>query len=150
MPAAAFVFLGYLPRKPAERRLMLADLAPESRTMVAFEVPHRLRGSLRDLEQALGGDRPAAVAREVSKIHEEFLRGTLVELRRRFETQVPRGEFTLVIEGRGARAWEEAEVRAEVSRRLRQGETPTAAAREVARASGWPRQAVYQMAVRKG
>lgn len=148
-PAESFLFVGYLPRRSAERRELLTRLASESRTIVAFEVPHRLQESLRDLESSLGADRPAAAAREVSKMHEEFVRGTLAELRRRFEAAEPRGEFTLVIAGREAGAWSEVEVRAEVARRMRQGEAPARAAREVARASGWPRQAVYRIALER-
>lgn len=147
--AESFLFVGYLPRRSVERRELLARLASEPRTIVAFEVPHRLRGSLRDLEICLGADRPAAAARELSKVYEEFVRGTLGELRRRFEAVDPRGEFTLVIAGRESAVWSEAEVRADIARRMRQGEAPARAAREVARASGWPRQDVYRMALER-
>lgn len=147
MPAETFVFLGYLPRRASDRKRVLAEVADETRTMVAFEVPHRLRASLSDLENALGPERAVALAREVSKVHEEFIHGTLGEVRRGFEKAAPRGEFTLVIAGQRAGPWPEDEVRAEVDRRRRRGQAPAEAAREVARASGWPRQKVYRMAL---
>jgi 16S rRNA (cytidine1402-2'-O)-methyltransferase len=148
MPAETFVFLGYLPRRASDRVKLLAKVADETRTMVAFEVPHRLRASLSDLEKAFGAERVVALAREVSKVHEEFIHGTLGEVRRGFEKAAPRGEFTLVIAGQRAGPWPEDEVRAEVARRMRLGQAPAEAAREVARASGWPRQKVYRMALR--
>ena len=80
MPAETFLFLGYLPRRASDRVKLLAKVADETRTMVAFEVPHRLRASLSDLEEALGAERVVALAREVSKVHEEFIHGTLGEV----------------------------------------------------------------------
>jgi 16S rRNA (cytidine1402-2'-O)-methyltransferase len=149
LPADRFLFLGFLPRRPGERRRLLARVAALPWTLVAFETPHRLREALQDILEILG-DRPMAVARELTKIHEELRRGTVQEILAHFVEVEPRGEFTLVIAGALAEAspWEEEEVRAGLEELLRGGRTPAQAAREVARASGWPRDAVYRMALR--
>ena len=91
-----FVYLGFLPRRSAERQRLFDSLASERRALVAFETPHRLRASLRDLLAHLG-DRRISVCRELTKVHEEVFRGTVSEAVAHFEQ--PRGEFTLVIEG---------------------------------------------------
>ena len=98
LPTDQFVYLGFLPRKPGERRRRLASVAEERRTIVAFESPHRLRAALADIEEVLG-DRPMAIGRELTKLHEEFVRGRVSEVRAHFEAHMPRGEFTLVIGG---------------------------------------------------
>ena len=91
-----FVYLGYLPRKKAERRRLLESLASERRALLAFEAPHRLKAALADLLHMLG-DRRIAVCRELTKMHEEVFRGTVSEAEVHFAE--PRGEFTLVVEG---------------------------------------------------
>ena len=75
LPVARFAFEGFLPRKSGERRRRLESLATEERTMVFFEAPHRLEASLADMVQAFGGTRSAAVCRELTKVHEEVIRG---------------------------------------------------------------------------
>jgi len=146
LPADTFSFLGYLPRQRAERRRQLEAHAGDAATLVFFEVPHRLRSALIDLEAAFGADRPAAVCRELTKIHEEIRRGPLSELRRHFAENEPRGEFTLVVSGALPEArWSEAEVRAALRRRTRQGDSRSRAARHVAQSSGWRRSEVYRL-----
>jgi 16S rRNA (cytidine1402-2'-O)-methyltransferase len=98
LPAEPVTFLGFLPSRGAERRRALASIRDLPHTLVLFEAPHRLRETLEDLLQALG-DRRIAVARELTKVHEEVYRATLSETVRRFSAEAPRGEFTLVIEG---------------------------------------------------
>lgn len=93
-----FVFEGFLPKKPGERRRKITDLADERRTIVLFESPHRIAESLEDLLHVLG-PRTAALARELTKMHEEVRRGTLEELVASVSHDPPRGEITLVIEG---------------------------------------------------
>ena len=93
-----FVFEGFLPKKPGERRRKIAELKEERRTIVWFESPHRIEESLEDLLQELG-PRPAALTRELTKMHEEVRRGTLDELVRSVAEDPPRGEITLVVEG---------------------------------------------------
>ena len=147
LPCDTFLYLGYLPRQPAERRRLLESLALEPRTLVLFEVPHRLRSALADLVRTLGGERPAAACRELTKLHEDIQRGTLASLADHFAEHAPRGEFTLVVGGAASKAWDETRVRKELKRHRRQGETPTRAARSVAEASGWTRRDVYRLAV---
>ena len=147
LPTDAFIYLGYLPRRRAERRRLIRSLAGERRTLLAFEVPHRLVESLADLSEALGPSRPVAVCRELSKVHEEITRGTLAEAERRFEAEPPRGEVTLVIGGAQEQArWTEARVRSALGERTAFGMSRSEAAREVAGLSGWPKRAVYRLA----
>ncbi len=148
LPTDAFVFLGYLPRRATERKRLLSSVAGEQRTMVAFEAPHRLLASLQDMQAIFGDQRVVAACRELTKIHEEIVRGTLADLRRHFTSQKPRGEFTLVISGKpeGER-WQEPLVRRRLEELMAQGIKPSEAAREVASQSGWTRQQVYQLAL---
>lgn len=146
LPTDAFVFLGFLPRRAADRRRLLESVVREPRTLVAYEAPHRLPESLADIEATLG-DRAVAVARELTKRHEEIWRGRASEARLHFAQDVL-GEITLIIAGapEGER-WAEAEVRTALAQTLQAGVQPSAAAREVAQASGWPRREVYQLAL---
>ena len=96
LPAEQFIYLGFLPRKPAERRRLLKSLESEKRTLVAFETPRRLRSALDSVLDTLG-DRRIAVCRELTKIHEEVFRGVISEALTHFAS--PRGEFTLIVEG---------------------------------------------------
>ena len=89
---------GFLPRKGSARSDRLAELAVEERTMVLFESPHRLAATLGEMVGVVGPDRRAVVARELTKLHEEFVRGTVAELAERFAEQ-PKGEIVLVLEG---------------------------------------------------
>lgn len=98
LPTDQFVYLGFLPRRTAERRRLLASLVAEARTVVAFESPHRIRKTLQDLAQLLG-ERPLAVCRELTKVYEEVYRGNPEEALDYFVK--PRGEFTLVLGGCG-------------------------------------------------
>ena len=98
IPSDGFVYLGYLPRKRSARAVFLEEISSETKTLVAFETPHRLVASLADIRESLG-DRRVAVCRELTKVHEEVFRGTVSEAIERFTD--PRGEFTLVIEGAG-------------------------------------------------
>jgi 16S rRNA (cytidine1402-2'-O)-methyltransferase len=98
LPTDRFAFEGFLPHKGKERRAMLERLKQEERTIILYEAPHRLLETLRDLRDGLG-PRPMAVARELTKLHEEVLRGTPDALLAHFEQHPPRGEFVLVIGG---------------------------------------------------
>lgn len=95
-----FLFVGFLPARSGERRKALSGLAAQPRTLVLYEAPHRLEDTLKDALEILGA-RPAAIARELTKLHEEFLRGDLAELLERIRRKPPRGEITLLI-GPGA------------------------------------------------
>ena len=106
LPTDRFCFEGFLPARSRERRTALAALAHEKRTLVFFEAPHRIVAALEDLAAEFGSERPAVVARELSKVHETIYRSTLGELaaRARAETNFARGEITLVVQGAAAAA----------------------------------------------
>lgn len=95
LPSEEFTFLGFLPPRSAERRRRLQRVAAEPRSLVLYEAPHRVRATLRDALDALG-NRQAVIARELTKIHEEFLRGPVEELIRAFDEKDPRGEITII------------------------------------------------------
>ncbi len=148
LPTDSFLYLGYLPRREADRRRLLQSIARQPRTVVAFEAPHRLVQSLDDLDQVLGADRRIAVCRELTKLHEEILRGSVAQIREHFSRVKPRGEFTLVIGGAlESSRWEEEAVREALARRLAEGMKPSSAAKAVALEAGWPRREVYRIAL---
>ncbi len=96
MPTEEFLFVGFLPARAGERRKALGQLATQPCTLVLYEAPHRLEETLKDALASLG-PRPAVIAREVTKVHEEFLRGSLPELLEQVRRKPPRGEMTLLI-----------------------------------------------------
>lgn len=101
LPTDRFAFEGFLPARGAERQSALARLAAEPRTLVLFEAPHRIADTLADLVQCFGPDRPAVVARELTKLHESVYRGSLAELAAAAagDANFARGEITLLIAG---------------------------------------------------
>jgi len=96
LPSEEFLFIGFLPQRTGERRRTLEHLRIEDRTMIFYEAPHRVAESIADAQEILG-DRPACIAREVTKLHEEFLRGRLSQLAESLAERPARGEITLVI-----------------------------------------------------
>ena len=98
LPCERFAFEGFLPAKKG-RNTHLAALAEEERTMVLYESPYRIVKTLAQLAETLGGSRRASVTREISKVHEETVRGTLEEILSHFQSNEPRGEFVIVVEG---------------------------------------------------
>jgi 16S rRNA (cytidine1402-2'-O)-methyltransferase len=98
LPADRFVFEGFLPVKKG-RQTRLKELASETRTMIFYESPHRVLRTLQDFAEIFGSERPASVSREISKLHEETVRGTLAELVAHFGKKEARGEFVVVVGG---------------------------------------------------
>ncbi len=98
LPAPGFLFLGFLPRKAGDRRSTLAALAGLELTLVFFEAPHRVAAALSDMLTVLG-DRNIVVARELTKVHQEWVRGTITEVHARYSAAAPKGEMTLVVSG---------------------------------------------------
>src|SRR5829696_4689248 len=145
LPTDRFCFEGFLPRQRDRR---LAELAAEARTMVFFEAPHRVLATLDAMAAAFGPDRTAAAVRELTKVHEQVLRGPLAEVRERLADQGPRGELTLVVGGLppwAARpAARPADLAAEVARLVEGGTSTRDAVTAVAEATGTPRRSVYQ------
>lgn len=99
LDTTAFTFIGFLPKTKKKRRELIATLVTQPYTLLFYESPHRITDTLAELIAVLG-DRPAAIGREISKIYEEFVRGTLSSVKKQFEEKQPRGEFTLVVAGR--------------------------------------------------
>lgn len=148
LPVDRFCFEGFLPRKAGERRRALAALATEPRTMVFFEAPHRLAAALADLVDAFGAPRPAAVCRELTKTHEQVLRGGLGELASWAAGEI-RGEITLVVAGAaaGSDQVDAADLVTEVAAREAAGQVRKEAIVEVARGHGLPKRAVFDAVV---
>jgi 16S rRNA (cytidine1402-2'-O)-methyltransferase len=148
LPTDRFCFEGFLPRRPGQRDRRLAELAAEPRTMVFFEAPHRVLATLDAMVAAFGPGRPAAAVRELTKLHEQVVRGPLEEVRARLGEQGPRGELTLVVggvpAGAAAPAADPAELAAEVGRLVEGGASTRDAVSAVAEATGAPRRSVYQ------
>jgi 16S rRNA (cytidine1402-2'-O)-methyltransferase len=149
LPTDRFAFEGFLPRRAAQRRARLQQLAAESRTMVLFESPRRLAALLGD---ALGelGDRRVAVARELTKVHQEVLRGSLSELAERFKGEEARGEIAVVIEGiREERSPDLEELAGRVDELMGEGVSRRDAAARVARDAGVSRRALYEASLKR-
>ncbi len=150
LPCDRFCFEGFPPRRPAERRSRLAELATERRTLVFFEAPHRIGGTVRDLAAAFGADRPAALCRELTKTYEQVRRASLGELADGVDEDPPRGEITLVVAGAPAveqRRYSAAELAAAVGQRQESGLSRRDSIAAVARELGVPRREVYSAAV---
>lgn len=150
-PADRFVFLGFLPRRGAARKALLSRVASEPFTSVCFEAPGRTAALLAELAARCGGARAAAVARELTKVHEEVRRGTLAELAAYYERNPPRGEITIVIGGAAAPAAPAVAAApapdpgALVAALRAEGRTPGAIAKELAQRLGIPRRDAYRL-----
>ncbi len=147
LPSDRVAFEGFLPRKGRARTERLAAIGAEPRTTVVFESPRRAAATLRDLLEACG-DRRAAVARELTKVHEEVLRGTLRDLAERLADQELRGEVAIVIEGAAPEpGGDEGAALAEARSLVVEGRRPREAAAEAAARHGVPTNAVYRAMV---
>ncbi|MGB3616259.1 MAG: 16S rRNA (cytidine(1402)-2'-O)-methyltransferase [Elainellaceae cyanobacterium] len=144
-----FVFEGFLPAKGRDRRDRIAALTSEPRTVILYEAPHRLRHTLNDLTEALGGDRILVVARELTKRYEEFWEGNLAAAVERYTERNPQGEFTLILTGAATKPLElsDADIKAELMRLLSQGMSHSNASRQLAQQAALPRRHVYQLAL---
>jgi 16S rRNA (cytidine1402-2'-O)-methyltransferase len=150
LPTDEFYFVGFPQRDGGPRLQSFARLRPIEATLLLYEAPGRTASTLHDLAAVFGRERRACVARELTKIHEELVRGTLGELIAHFTETPPRGEVTIVVEGSApAEAVEAAsiDVEAEVKRRLSGGESPKEIAAALALKTGKPRRQIYQLAV---
>ncbi len=146
LPTDTFVYLGYLPRKKRERRARLETIRSLPFTLIFLEAPHRLIETLQDILDILG-NRRLALARELTKVHEEIWRGTVSAALQHLELAPPRGEFTLVVEGNPGEApsrWSEVELDRALAEGRAKGESPSALARRLAKVSGWKRREIYE------
>ncbi len=146
LPTDRFVFLGFLPRRSAERRRALGAVATIPWTLVLFEAPQRVMATLRDLQVTLG-DRSVALVRELTKRFEEVLRGPVAEVLDQVQRIPPRGEVTLVIAGAPAASRPVGDPSDDLKTLLASGTPPTVAVRQVAQAHGLPRRTVYELAL---
>jgi 16S rRNA (cytidine1402-2'-O)-methyltransferase len=143
LPTDRFICIGFLPNRSGARSRMLESISNETGTIIALEAPHRLKAALKDILNVLG-DRRLAIGRELTKLHEEIFRGTVSEAITHFTE--PRGEFTLVIEGKLMK--EKPPVTEAIERQLQQMQLSGARAKEavaaVAVETGLPRKELYQ------
>jgi 16S rRNA (cytidine1402-2'-O)-methyltransferase len=143
LPPYPYLFLGYAPRRRAERLKFLETYAAQEATLVLFVTPHRLGAELADL-RAAWGDRPAALARELTKVHQEVVRGKLSEIRAEVERQPRKGEMTLVVAGAEAPEPDRAAAVRLARDLLAEGLPPARAAAVAARAFGVPKSSLYR------
>jgi 16S rRNA (cytidine1402-2'-O)-methyltransferase len=146
--AARFAFEGFLPRKQGDRKRRLEAIAADDRTLVFFESPNRLAPTLADLEEALG-DRPAAVARELTKFHEEVTRGPLSELRIKAAAAEVLGEVVIVVDGCRPEP-DPASAVARARELMNKGESKSRAAGAAAQEFGVPKSVVYDELLKEG
>jgi 16S rRNA (cytidine1402-2'-O)-methyltransferase len=146
LPTERFTFFGFPPRETGARQAMFGTLRGETATMIFYEAPDRVGATLADLAAALGSERRASLGRELTKLHEEHVRGTLAELAAKYADTPPRGECTLVVAG-GTEAAPEVDIEAELRRLLAEGLGPRDAAARLVVVTGKPRRQLYQLAL---
>jgi 16S rRNA (cytidine1402-2'-O)-methyltransferase len=142
LPTDQFVYLGFLPRRKGQRKRLLEQIAEEERTILAFEAPHRLLSALEDILAVLG-DRRIAICRELTKIHEEVFRGTASQALAHFAE--PKGEFTLVIAGKGQKRPPAEDFEDELRRLYQKGLSAKEAISQVAKATGASKKELYRL-----
>lgn len=143
-----FAFEGFLPVNKKERSERLSEICTMPHTLIFYEAPHKLCRTLEDMCGAFGGDRYCALCRELTKIHEEVIRGTLSELCAYYKTTEPRGEYVIVVEG--AKQTEKQQLTleqaAELARQLMLGgEKMSDACKKAAKETGFPKQEIYKL-----
>lgn len=149
LSTARFCFEGFLPRKGATRSQRLKEVAAEQRTTVLFEAPHRVRQAVDDLAKVCGGLRRVALARELTKLHEEIWRGTLAGAVDHLAATDPRGEYVVVLDGAPPpEPAGEGDVEAALRARLDAGADKRSAIADVTTALGVPKRLVYDIALR--
>lgn len=151
LPTTRWVFEGFLPRSGAERKRRLAEVAAERRTVVLYEAPHRVRRTVEDLCAVCGPERRIALARELTKLHEEVWRGRLGDAPAHLASPEPRGEFSIVLEG-GPEAppADDGKIAAAVTERMEAGDSRRRAVEAVSVELSLPRRRVYDIALRLG
>jgi len=146
LPTDRFLFLGFLPRQARDQAALLDEVSLLQATLILYESPRRVIATLELLLDALG-DRPVALCRELTKLHEEVWRGDLTGALAHLRALLPRGEFTIVVGGATDEdlRWNEDRVRAALTESMAGGLSHSQAAREVAKQSGWNRSEVYDL-----
>ena len=150
LPTDRFAFEGFLPAKRRERREKLQALAAETRTLAFYEAPHRIKETLSDMIELLG-DRAAVVGREVTKLHEEFIRGRLRDALAAVERDEPRGEITLVVAGfAGEERPAETTLQGEIDALLKQGLRVKEIAEILGEKFDYPKKEIYRRVLERG
>ena len=147
LPTDSFLYLGYLPHKTSERHKRLEEVQGQPHTLIFLESPYRVVESLEDILLILG-DRNICVAREMTKMFEEYWRGTASGAVQYFQSQPARGEFTLVIEGKTEEdgvLWTEEQVRAAIEQELKSEKSAKEISAQLAEQSGWNKKDVYRL-----
>ena len=149
LPTDKFVFEGFLSAKGKERKERLEFIQSEPRTIIFYEAPHRLRQTLQDLADALGSQRQIVLARELTKLHEEFWRGDIHHAIAHYQHKEPQGEYTLVVAGipPAKPQLSEAQLKAELLQLMSQGISRSQASRELAKVTSVSRRQLYQLAL---
>ncbi|HEY9783552.1 MAG TPA: 16S rRNA (cytidine(1402)-2'-O)-methyltransferase [Leptolyngbyaceae cyanobacterium] len=149
LPTDKFVFEGFLSAKGKERKERLEFIQSEPRTIIFYEAPHRLRQTLQDLADALGCQRQIVLARELTKLHEEFWRGDIHHAIAHYQQKEPQGEYTLVVAGipPAKPQLSEAQLKAELLQLMSQGISRSQASRELAKVTSVSRRQLYQLAL---
>ena len=147
MPTDRFIFEGFLPPKESQRQARLELLHSETKTVVLYEAPHRLVRTLQDLAEAVGTTREIVLARELTKIHEEFWRGNIAEAIAMYQERQPKGEYTLVLQGAAETSLitSEVEIKSELQQLLARGMTRSQASRQLAKLTSLSRREIYQL-----
>jgi 16S rRNA (cytidine1402-2'-O)-methyltransferase len=151
LPTERFAFEGFLPTKAKQRRDRLSFLKLETRTLIFYEAPHRLRKTLEDFASYFGQEREIVLARELTKIHEEFWRGNIQAAIAFYASgREPKGEFTLVVAGTKTTenlVLSEAELKIELRHSLEQGMTRSQASKQLAQLTQLPRRQIYDLEI---
>jgi len=146
LPSARFTFLGFPPRDDGARRELFGTLRDDVSTLIFYEAPDRVGATLAALADAFGNDRPASLGRELTKLYDEHVRGTLGELAAKYRDTPPRGECTLVVHG-GTGVHVDIDLEAELLKLLASGLGPKDAAQRLVVVTGKPRRQLYQLAL---
>jgi 16S rRNA (cytidine1402-2'-O)-methyltransferase len=147
LPTDSFLYLGYLPHKVGERRKVMSQVSDQPYTLIFLETPHRVVEALEDILSTLG-DRRICVAREMTKMYEEYWRGPVSGAIEHFKSKEPRGEFTLVIEGKKTEErgrWTEEELSEAIRRELQAGKPAKEISVSLAEPSGWNKKEIYAL-----
>lgn len=149
LPTERFVFEGFLPLKAQQRHDRLEYLQTEARTLIFYEAPHRLRQTLQDLAEVLGQERQIVLARELTKLHEQFWRGTIEAAIAYYTEREPQGEYTLVVAGipPDKPQLSETELKTELQQLIAQGISRSQASRQLAKVTSVSRRQLYQLAL---
>jgi 16S rRNA (cytidine1402-2'-O)-methyltransferase len=147
LPSDRFLFLGFPPREQGARQELFGSVRGVRATLILYEAPDRVGDTFADLALALGAGTRASLGRELTKLHEEHVRGTLGELAAKYAETAPRGECTIVVDGSGAGETVDVDIEGELSRLLGEGLGPKDAAARLVVVTGKPRRQLYQLAL---